>query len=66
MSRQSTPSTIATIGIDPGKNTFHVVGLDHRGQLFFVEHSRKCLSRASPNSAQERLLSAKLYRRCRH
>jgi hypothetical protein len=27
MSRQSTPSTIATIGIDIGKNTFHLIGL---------------------------------------
>lgn len=33
MSRQSTPFTIATIGIDPGKNTFHLVGLDQRGTI---------------------------------
>jgi hypothetical protein len=31
MSRESTPSTVATIGIDLGKNTFHLVGLDQRG-----------------------------------
>jgi len=28
MSRQSTPFTVTTIGIDIGKNTFHLVGLD--------------------------------------
>ena len=33
MSRGSTPSTIATIGIDIGKNTFHLVGLDQRGAI---------------------------------
>jgi len=27
------PSTIATIGIDIGKNTFHLVGLDQRGAI---------------------------------
>ena len=26
-------STIATIGIDLGKNTFHLVGLDRRGAI---------------------------------
>jgi hypothetical protein len=31
MPRQSTPSAVATIGIDIGKNTFHLVGLDQRG-----------------------------------
>ena len=31
MSRQSTPSTFTTVGIDIGKNTFHLVGLDQRG-----------------------------------
>ena len=33
MSRQSTPSMVATIGIDLGKNTFHFVGLDQRGSI---------------------------------
>jgi hypothetical protein len=28
---QKTPETITTIGIDLGKNTFHLVGLDKRG-----------------------------------
>ena len=37
MSRQSTPSPIATIGIDIGKNAFHLVGLDQRGAYSAVE-----------------------------
>ena len=34
MSNKSNP-TIATMGIDIGKNSFHVVGLDQRGAIFF-------------------------------
>ena len=30
---QTTPETITTIGIDLGKNTFHLVGLDKRGAI---------------------------------
>ena len=30
---QKTPATISTIGIDVGKNTFHLVGLDKRGAI---------------------------------
>ena len=33
MSPQSMPSTIATIGIDVGKNSFHLVGLDRRSAI---------------------------------
>ena len=33
MPGQSTPSQIATIGIDIGKNTFHFVGFDQRGAI---------------------------------
>jgi transposase len=33
MSRQSTTARIATVGIDIGKNTFHLVGLDQRGAI---------------------------------
>ena len=33
MSPTSTPTTIATMGIDLGKNTFHLVGLDRRGAI---------------------------------
>ena len=31
---QKTPETITTIGIDLGKNTFHLIGLDKRGASF--------------------------------
>ena len=30
---QKTPETVTTIGIDLGKNTFHLVGLDKRGAI---------------------------------
>ena len=30
---QKTPETITTIGIDLGKNTFHLIGLDKRGAI---------------------------------
>jgi hypothetical protein len=33
MSSTSAPTTIATIGIDLGKNIFHLVGLDRRGAI---------------------------------
>ena len=33
MSRKSLPCDIATIGIDLGKNTFHLIGLDRRGAI---------------------------------
>ena len=32
MLRPSTPSAVSTIGIDIGKNIFHLIGLDQRGQ----------------------------------
>jgi transposase len=33
MPHQSTAAIVATIGIDIGKNTFHLVGLDQRGNI---------------------------------
>jgi hypothetical protein len=33
MSSNSAPPVIATIGIDLGKNTFYLVGLDRRGAI---------------------------------
>ena len=33
MPRQSTPCAVATLGIDIGKNTFHLLGLDQRGAI---------------------------------
>ena len=34
MSNKSSP-TVATMGIDIGKNAFHVIGLDARGAIVF-------------------------------
>jgi transposase len=37
MSQKSTSSTaVGTIGIDLGKNSFHLVGLDQRGAIVFA------------------------------
>jgi transposase len=33
MTQQTTAETIATIGIDLGKNTFHLIGMDARGRI---------------------------------
>jgi transposase len=50
MSRQSTSSPIATIGIDIGKNTFHLVGLDQRGAIVLqLKTSREQLERRLAN-----------------
>ena len=50
MSHQSTPSTVATIGIDIGKNTFHLVGLDQRGHIVLqLKTSRAQLERRLAN-----------------
>jgi transposase len=34
-------ATIATIGIDIGKNSFHVVGLDQRGAIVLRRHAAR-------------------------
>jgi hypothetical protein len=50
MPRQSTPSAVATIGIDIGKNTFHLVGLDQRGAIALqLKSSREQLERRLAN-----------------
>lgn len=50
MSRQSSQSTIATIGIDIGKNTFHLIGLDPRGTIVLQQKvSRGQLERRLAN-----------------
>jgi hypothetical protein len=50
MPRQSTPSAVATIGIDIGKDTFHLVGLDQRGAIVLqLKSSRKQLERRLSN-----------------
>ena len=50
MSSSSTPTKIATIGIDLGKNTFHLVGLDRRGAIVLqLKLSRGQLERRLAN-----------------
>jgi transposase len=50
MSRQSMPAAVATIGIDLGKNTFHLVGLDQRGNIALqLKTSRDQLQRRLTN-----------------
>jgi hypothetical protein len=50
MPRQLTPSAVATIGIDIGKNTFHLVGLDQRGSIVLqLKSSREQLERRLAN-----------------
>jgi transposase len=50
MSRQSAASAVATIGIDIGKNTFHLVGLDQRGSIVLqLKTSRQQLERRLAN-----------------
>src|SRR3974377_427658 len=50
MSRQSMPSMIATIGIDLRKKTFHLVGLDQRGNIVLqLKTSRAQLERRVTN-----------------
>jgi hypothetical protein len=47
---QKTPETITTIGIDLGKNTFHLVGLDKRGAIVLQQKvSRGQLGRRLSN-----------------
>ena len=42
-------ATIATMGIDIGKNSFHVVGLDQRGAIVLRQKwSRGQVERGSP------------------
>ena len=48
---QKTPETIATIGIDLGKNTFHLVGLDKRGAIAL----QRKVSRSQPHARFESL-----------
>jgi hypothetical protein len=40
MSNKST-ATVATIGIDIGKNSFHIVGLDRRGAIVLRQKSSR-------------------------
>ena len=50
MSRQSMRSAVTTIGIDLGKNTFHLIGLDQRGNIVLqLKTSREQLERRLTN-----------------
>src|SRR6478736_8783307 len=50
MSHKSTPSTSSAIGIDIGKNSFHLVGLDQRGAIVLQQKvSRAQLERRLVN-----------------
>jgi hypothetical protein len=41
---QNTVETISTIGIDSGKNTFHLVGLDKRGTIVLQQKVIRSMS----------------------
>ena len=50
MSHKSAPPTVSTIGIDLGKNSFHLVGLDQRGAVVWqLKCSRAQLERRLAN-----------------
>jgi transposase len=50
MPRRSTPSAVSTIGIDIGKNIFHLIGLDQRGHIVLqLKTSRGQLDRRLAN-----------------
>jgi hypothetical protein len=50
MPGQSAPSAVATIGIDIGKNTFHLVGFDQRGAIVLkLKSTREQLERRLAN-----------------
>ena len=50
MPHQSMAAIVATIGIDIGKNTFHLVGLDQRGNIVLqLKTSRQQLERRLAN-----------------
>ena len=50
MSHKSAPPTVSTIGIDLGKNSFHLVGLDQRGAIVWqLKFSRAQLERRLAN-----------------
>jgi hypothetical protein len=68
MSRDSTPATIATIGIDIGKNSFHLVGLDRRGAIVLqLKLSRFRHSAAAANGCRRALdpEACTRWRRCK-
>jgi hypothetical protein len=54
---QKSSDAVATIGIDIGKNTFHLVGLDKRGAIVLrIKLSRSQLERRLVNVPMRRRL----------
>jgi transposase len=50
MSHKSAPPAVSTMGIDLGKNSFHLVGLDQRGAIVWqLKCSRAQLERRLAN-----------------
>jgi transposase len=37
MSKQTNATAVSTIGIDTGKNTLHMIGLDEKGEIILRE-----------------------------
>jgi hypothetical protein len=56
MSKQKNAIAVRTIGIDTGKNTLHMVGLDERGEVVLREkvsrpvHFLDCVYRSTNNT----------------
>jgi transposase len=66
MSYKSASSTVSTIGIDLGKNSFHLVGLDQRGAIGLqLKCSRAQLERRTSALRRCRLRSNRLRNRMR-
>jgi hypothetical protein len=40
MSKQTNTIAVSTIGIDTGKNTLHMIGLDEKGAVVIVQSSK--------------------------
>ena len=59
---QNTLETISTIGIDVGKNTFHLVGLDKRGAIVLQRKvtRHQLTRRLSPRGRHERDLLTRI------
>jgi transposase len=60
---QKTPETIITIGLDLGKNTFHLVGLDKRGGIVLQQKVSRgqlelALTEAQPSALLSQLLTS--------
>jgi hypothetical protein len=62
---QKSSDPVATIGLDIGKNTFHLVGLDQRGAIAMrIKVSRNQLTRRLVSSCHQWKVSDHTVRRC--